>query len=140
MKTAAIQTEISKEEYICYLYLSIADADMHISDKEIVAVQLGMKRLLSRHCPPLRIDVEEMVHSVQSAIRLQSEDEKKEVILHLSKRYPLSIDMKMDLISDIHELIHADEFIALSEYNMLNFIRLCLINNSVLPSPTDGTF
>jgi hypothetical protein len=132
MKRSAQQTEITKEEYICYLYLSIADADMHISDIEIEALKTGLRRILTRHYPPLRVDIEQMIYAQQHAIRLQTDDQKKEIIFALSKKHPLSIDMKLDILSDIHDLIQADDFIALSEYNMLNYIRLCLMNDSLL--------
>lgn len=115
------------EEYICYLYLAIADADMHIADKEVEAARAGLEKLKMRHYPQSNEKMATILKSVEGFIRTQSEYEKKQTISHLSKKYPLSIDMKIDIISDMHELIHADEFVAMSEYNMLNYIRLCLV-------------
>lgn len=117
------------EEYICYLYLSIADADMHIAQTEVDAVHAGLEKLKARYYPQSGVALDTLMKTLQGFIKTQSEEEKKSLISSLSQKYPLSIDMKIDIISDMHELIHADEFIAMSEYNMLNYIRLCLVGS-----------
>lgn len=132
MKTTQLQTEMTVEEYICYLYLSIADADMTITDKELESVRTSMKRILSRHHSTINLTVDAIIYTTQCQILQQSEEEKKHLISSLSKKYPLPADVRLDIISDLHELIHADEFVALSEYNMLNYIRLCLTERELM--------
>lgn len=127
MKNSPAPKEMKMEEYICYLYMAIADADMHIAAKEIEALKAGMEKLKARYYPQSTEVLDTLVQTIQGYIRTQSEEEKRGIIARLSAKYPLTVDMKIDIISDIHELIHVDEFVAMSEYNMLNYIRLCLI-------------
>lgn len=127
MKASSIQHELKMEEYICYLYLAIADADMHIAAQEVEAAKAGLEKLKSRHYPQSGETTSSILKSLEGFIKTQSEYERKQTISRLSKKYPLPVDLKIDIISDMHDLIHADEFIAMSEYNMLNYIRLCLV-------------
>jgi len=127
MKASSAQQELKMEEYICYLYLAIADADMHIAATEVEAARAGLEKLRSRHYPQSGEVMSTILKSVEGFIKTQSEYEKKQTISNLSKKFPLSVDLKIDIISDMHDLIHADEFVAMSEYNMLNYIRLCLV-------------
>jgi uncharacterized tellurite resistance protein B-like protein len=127
MKASSAPHELKMEEYICYLYLAIADADMHIAATEVEAARVGLEKLRSRHYPQSSETVAPVLESVEKFIRTQSEYEKKQTISRLSKKFPLSVDLKIDIISDMHDLIHADEFVAMSEYNMLNYIRLWLV-------------
>lgn len=121
--------ELKIEEYICYLYLAIADADMNIVAKEIAAVEAGLKKLKERYYPQSAEALDTLIPTMKHYIQTQSEQEKRDIIERLSKRFPLDFDIKIDIIGDMHELIHADEFVAMSEYNMLNYIRVCLIGS-----------
>jgi hypothetical protein len=122
-----LRPDLKLEEYICYLYLCIASADLLILDKEVFTLKKGINKLVSLHFPQLNIDVDALVVHLISAMSSLSENEKRDILFQQSKKHPLPFDVKSQIVNDMHELIHTDENVAFSEYNMLSYIKTCLI-------------
>jgi uncharacterized tellurite resistance protein B-like protein len=115
------------EEYIAYLYLAIAGADLNISDKEFYKIGRRISGLLVQHFPETKFEFKTLLRTVRSVVEKKSPSEYKKVIETLNKKYHLPVDIQMDIIADLHELINIDDFIDQSEYALINFIKVCFV-------------
>ena len=115
------------EEYIAYLYLAIADADFIISEKEFYKIGRRISGLLVQHFPDTKFEFKSLLRSIKKEIEKSSPDQHKRTIELLNKRFTLTPDIQMDIVSDLNEIINIDDKIEYSEYMLMNFIKVCFI-------------
>ncbi len=122
---AQIAIHWTVEEYLAYLYLSIASADMDLTAMELHVIETKLAPLLSRHFPSIQIDIRFLLKNLHRTAVTSSEMERIHIIEELNKKYKLSKEMQADVLSDLHDLINVDDKIAFSEYAMMHYIRAC---------------
>lgn len=113
------------EEYLAYLYLSIADADMDIKDSELDSIKKKLQPLLHQYFPSIHVDMDFLLKNLRMAVQTGSEMERIRTIEELNKKYRLSKDLQIDILSDLHDLINVDDQVSFSEYALMNYIRVC---------------
>lgn len=113
------------EEYLAYLYLSIADADMQVSDVELKTIKWRLKPLFEQYFPNLHIDIDFLIQNLKKVVETGSEMDRYKIIEELNQKYKLSKELRIEILSDLHDLINVDDVLAFSEYNMMNYIRAC---------------
>lgn len=113
------------EEYLAYLYLSIADADMQVSDMELKTIKWRLKPLFEQYFPDLHVDIDFLIQNLRKAVENSSEMDRYRIIEKLNQKYKLSRELRIEILSDLHDLINVDDVLAFSEYNMMNYIRAC---------------
>lgn len=121
------------EEYLVFIYLSIADADVHVSNEELLVVTTKLKQLLTSHFPAIETDLDFLTGTLMKSLEVKTEEDKKNILILLNKQYPLSPILQKHIVNDLKELIHSDELATLCEFEMLSFIRQCFAQKN-----TDG--
>ena len=130
MENRTIKKQVSPvswkvEEYLAYLYLSIADADMQMSELEIKTIKWRLKPLFEHYFPDLHVDVEFLIQNLKRIVETGSEMDRYRIIEELNQKYKLRQEIKIEILSDLHDLINVDDVLVFSEYNLMNFIRVC---------------
>ncbi len=115
--------------YISYLYLAIADADNNTTVEEIEMSKRKVKNVLDEYYKADGIDHNSVVDVVREEIKHHSDTEKTDLINEFNKKFKLSEDVKMDVISDLTDIIESDDQVQAAEHYMLSFIRLVLNKN-----------
>lgn len=110
---------------MAYLYLSIADADMQVSDMELKTIKWRLKPLFEQYFPDLHVDIDFLIQNLRKAVENSSEMDRYRIIEKLNQKYKLSRELRIEILSDLHDLINVDDVLAFSEYNMMNYIRAC---------------
>lgn len=117
------------EEYIAYMYLSIADADMDITDLELRVIRKRVSMLLRKYFPNINVDLDFLLKHLRSAVETLSDFERMKIIDSLNKKHQLSKEVQTEIISDLHELINVDNEVAFTEYTLINYIRACFVEH-----------
>jgi len=117
----------SVEEYIAFLYMSIAGADLSITEKEVSKIGRRFSGILIQHFPDSKFEFKSLLRNIRKEVETHSPIEHKQAIEILNRKYHLPLDIQMDVISDLHELISVDDFVDHSEYALMNFIKVCFI-------------
>ena len=111
------------EEYIAYLYLSIANADMSIAKIELDLIHHRLAILLKTNFPSISVDVANLLDNLRIASEMKSDLERIKIIEALSKKYRLSLEIKGQIVSDLLELVHVDDQMVYSEYRLMHYIE-----------------
>lgn len=115
------------EEYIAFLYLALASADLDITEKEVAKIGRRISGILVQHFPDTKFEFKSLIRTIRKYVESHSPIEHKQVIETLNRKYHLPLDIQMDIIADLYELISIDEVIDHSEYALMNFIKVCFI-------------
>lgn len=115
------------EEYIAYLYLAIAGSDLIITEKELYKIGRRISGILVQHFPDSKFEFKSLLRSVKKEVQSRSPMDYSRQIELLNKKYPLAMDIQMDVVSDLNEIINVDDKIEYSEYVLMNFIKVCFI-------------
>lgn len=118
------------EEYLAYLYLSIADADMQMSEVELKTIKWRLKPLFEQYFPNLNVDIEFLIQNLKRVVETGSEMDRYRIIEELNQKYKLSRELKIEILSDLHDLINVDDVLVFSEYNLMNYIRVCFAEHT----------
>ena len=111
------------EEYIAYLYLSIANADMSVVKLELDLIHHRLNHLLKKYFPNVNVDVPNLLGNLRVASEMKSDLERLKIIEALSKKYRLPLEIKGQIVSDLLELVHIDDKLAYSEYRLMHYIE-----------------
>ncbi|MBC7388066.1 MAG: hypothetical protein H7329_02535 [Opitutaceae bacterium] len=122
-KMEAILANWKVEEYIAYLYLSIANADMSIVKIELDLIHHRLTNLLKNNFPNVTVDVATLLDHLRIASEMRSDLERIKIIEALSKKYRLSLEIKGQIVSDLLELVHVDDKMVYSEYRLMHYIE-----------------
>jgi kynurenine formamidase len=109
------------EHYLIYLYISIADCDCIVSDKELDKIRLNAFKALN----PERTSV--LIKEVYHEYRSHTPEEKRNYIKENAAKYLRTESIKTKVIEDLQHLTDADE--DSEEQIMFRYIRKA-INNS----------
>lgn len=115
--------------YVAYLYLAIADADSNTTVEEIAMAKRKVKVVLDDYYKNDGINHEEVVDQVRAEIQAHTESEKTDLINAFNKKFKLSDEAQMDIVSDLTDIIESDDHVQASEHYMLSFIRVVLSKN-----------
>jgi len=115
------------EEYIAFLYMALAGADLAITEKEVSKIGRRFSGLLVQHFPDTKFEFKSLLRTIKKNVESHSPIEHKQVIEILNRKYHLPLDIQMDIIADLHELISIDDVVDQSEYALMNFIKVCFI-------------
>ena len=118
-----VLTNWKVEEYIAYLYLSIATADMEVSKQEMEMIHKRLDLLLKCYYPKIHVDVMFLLNNLRALTETKSELEKMEMIDELTLKHRLSYEVKTQIVSDLMELVSVDDKVAFSEYHLMHYIR-----------------
>jgi uncharacterized tellurite resistance protein B-like protein len=129
MKHDKVIQNWKEEHFIAYLYLAVASADSVTTDEEIAMAHRKAKKIFDEYYKEGHLDHDIVVDEVVSEIKSHSDQEKTDLIIAMNKKIKLTEDERMDIISDLTDIIEIDESVAGSEHNMLQFIRLTLSKN-----------
>jgi len=127
MEHNASHLDLQLEEYLCYLYLCMASADMYILDAELDSIKNAVRNVLSRHFPNSKADVGAIVNGLVEANVRETEEQKREKLNAISKNHPLPFAAKMQIMDDMNVLMHSDKNLSPGEIAMFAFIRECLL-------------
>lgn len=116
------------EEYIAFLYLALAGADLDITEKEVAKIGRRISGILVQHFPDTKFEFKSLLRGIRKIVETNSPIEHKKVIETLNRKYHLPLDIQMDIVADLHELISIDDVIDHSEYALMNFIKVCFID------------
>jgi hypothetical protein len=109
------------EHYLIYLYISIADCDCIVSDKELDNIRLNaFKALNPERATPL-------IKEVYIEYRSHTPEEKRNYIKENAAKYLRAESIRTKVIEDLHQLTNTDE--ESEEQIMFRYIRK-VINNS----------
>ena len=108
------------EHYLTYLYLSIADSDCIVSDKELDNIQCSAFKSLDKD----RCNI--LVKEVYREFRSHTEQEKRDYIKDNAGKYLRTDSIKQKVIGNLEELVNKEE--DSEEQIMFRFIRK-VINN-----------
>ena len=111
------------EEYIAYLYLSIANADMSIAKTEMDLIHHRLNHLLQNYFPNVNMDVANLLENLRTASEMKSDMDRLKIIEALSKKYRLPLEIKGQIVSDLLELVHVDDQMVYSEYRLMHYIE-----------------
>ncbi|MDX2196900.1 MAG: hypothetical protein NW207_10815 [Cytophagales bacterium] len=117
------------EHYIAYLYLSIADSDNETTDEELALVTKKLKKLFDEYYQGAHLNHVVVMQEVLAEIKNHTDQEKTEIINNLNKKFPLEEFQKMDIISDLTDVIESDDSVSSSEHYMLSFLRAVMSKN-----------
>src|SRR4051812_22865818 len=109
------------EHYLIYLYISIADCDCIVSDKELESIRLNTFKALD----PERAT--KLIREVYSEYRSHTPQEKRNFIKENAAKYLRAESIRNKVIDDLHHLANTDE--ESEEQIMFRYIRK-VINNS----------
>ena len=123
LKMETILASWKVEEYIAYLYLSIANADMSIAKIELELINHRLSLLLKSYFPNVNVDVVNLLEYLKTASEMKSDLERIKIIEALSKKYRLSLEIKWQIVSDLLELVHVDDQMVYSEYRLMHYIE-----------------
>jgi hypothetical protein len=123
--TVSMPANCTLEEYLAYLYLSIANADMEISDLELQVIEARLTPLLRQYFPKLQVDMQFLLKNLRRVVVCGSEMDRIRIIEELNKKYTLSKELQETVLSDLHDLVNVDDRVAFSEYAMMHYIRAC---------------
>lgn len=118
-----------KEHYIAYLYLASADSDSETTQEELSMASRKFSRLLKEYFESENIAADAVFNDVFGEIMEHTEPEKTDLINALNKRFHLEDDVKTDIISDLTDIISADDQVQASEHYMVSFVRVVLSKN-----------
>ena len=122
-KLETILKDWKVEEYIAYLYLSIANADMSVAKIELDLIHHRLNFLLKNYFPNVSVDVRNLLENLRIASEMKSDPERIRIIEALSKKYRLPLEIKGQIVSDLLELVHADDKLVYSEYRLMHYIE-----------------
>jgi hypothetical protein len=109
------------EHYLIYLYISIADCDCIVSDKELDNIRLNAFKALNSE------RAAQLIKEVYIEYRSHTPEEKRNYIKENASRYLRAESIKAKVIEDLHLLTNEDE--DSEERIMYRYIRK-VINNS----------
>jgi hypothetical protein len=115
------------EEYIAFLYLALAGADLDITEREVSKIGRRVSGILVQHFPDTKFEFKSLIRGVRKIVESNSPNDHKHVIESLNRKYHLPLDIQMDVIADLNELISIDDVVDQSEYALMNFIKVCFI-------------
>jgi hypothetical protein len=127
MEHNASHIELQLEEYLCYLYLCMASADMFVLDAELDTIKNAVRNVLSRHFPNSKADVGAIVNRLVETNVMETETQKQEKLKVNSKNHPLPFAAKMQIMDDMNVLMHSDKNLSPGEIAMFAYIRECLM-------------
>lgn len=115
--------------FIAYLYLAIADADSETTKEEIEMARRKVKKVLDEYYKNDGTDHAGVVDEVLGEIANHSDQEKTDLINEMNKKFKLSEDTRMDVVSDLTDIIESDDKVQAAEHYMLSFIRAVFAKN-----------
>lgn len=115
--------------YVAYLYLAIADADNNTTSEEIAMSKRKVKAVIDEYLKGDGINSDTVVDEVRAEIKEHTDQEKTDLINEFNKKFKLPEDAKMDIVSDLTDIIESDDQVQAAEHYMLSFIRLVLNKN-----------
>ena len=123
----SILAEWTIEEYIAYLYLSIANADMSVSQIELDMIHYRLELLLKSYYPQISVDVKFLLENLRRASEMKTDYERKLIIDKLNDKYNLANEVKAQIVSDLLDLVHADDKLVYSEYTLMHYIQASFV-------------
>jgi uncharacterized tellurite resistance protein B-like protein len=115
--------------FIAYLYLAVADADSETTIEEINMARKKVKKLLDTYYKNSGLNHDSIVEEVLSEIANHSDSEKTDLINEFNKKFKLDEDCKVDIVSDLTDIIESDDKVQAAEHYMLSFIRAVMSKN-----------
>jgi uncharacterized protein with gpF-like domain len=122
MVTNNIINNWSMEHFICYLYLTIGYADSVLLRSEIEMAKQKLSKFFLLFFG-ISLNSEKIVDDVLNEIQHHTNAEKQAFIKEFVARYRLQDDMKMEIISDLTDIVGVDDVVDLEEHKALSYIR-----------------
>ncbi len=114
------------EEFIAYLYLSIANADLDISDDEMDIIKRKFAILMKEHFPEVEFDELTLLSNFRIKISEPVISNREDVVAALADKFHFSKEFRRDLLIDLNEIISSDENVTPSEHELFRYVRGCL--------------
>lgn len=111
------------EHFVCYLYLTIGYADNVLLASELEMAKQKLQKFFEQYFNRFFVDIDTVLNEVLLEIEHHSTLEKQETIKHFTTHFMLSDESKMDIISDLTDIVTVDDVVDLEEHKTLAFIR-----------------
>lgn len=114
------------EHFLSYLYLTIGYADGVLLNEEVEAAKKKLRGFLLQMKPKQVVNADKVVAEVLVEIQKHSSAEKMEIIKSLSKKFEFDTEDKLEIISDLTDIVTVDDVVDLEEHKTLAYIRSVL--------------
>ena len=111
------------EHFLSYLYLTIGYADGVLLNEEVEAAKKKLRGFLLQMKPKQVVNADKVVAEVLVEIQKHSS---AEIIKTLSKKFEFDTEDKLEIISDLTDIVTVDDVVDLEEHKTLAYIRSVL--------------
>ncbi|MFQ3576165.1 MAG: hypothetical protein SNJ77_06990 [Cytophagales bacterium] len=115
------------EDFITYMYHSVANADLVVDAKEVEVIQKSVTKLMNRYFNGVEYDYDKSLAIVTKTLQNNPHLSKKEIINTLAQKFSFTKEMKIDIISDLTDITQADDQVLPVEHSMLAHIKVALL-------------
>lgn len=117
------------EHFIAYLYLVVADSDAETTEEELEMALRKSKKIVAEYISEASSSFDAVFESVKGELGHHEDSERKTTIDMLAKKIKLDDDLKVDIVSDLNDIISSDDTVQDSEHSTVNYIRLVFNKN-----------
>ena len=111
------------EEFVAFLYMSLANADLHISQDEFDMLSRKLVKLMAEHYPHIKILPDVLFAEFPEELGEPVISNKEKVVEYLVEKFDFSKEFRRDLLIDLNDIISSDETVTPSEYDLFKYVR-----------------
>lgn len=111
------------EEFVAFLYMSLANADLQITEDEFDMLSRKMMKLMAEHYPEIKIIPDVLFAEFPEELGEPVIANKEAVVEHLVEKFDFTKEFRRDLLIDLNDIISSDENVTASEYDLFKYVR-----------------